>query len=162
MVTLLAGTQAPDLLLRDVDGVRYSLYQRLKESPVVLLAFFKVSCPVCQFEFPYLERLHRSYPQVPIWGISQDDADAATSFKRMFGVTFPILMDSSLDSTVQYGLTNVPSVFLVGNNKEIRQTIVGFDKKQLEQVNLELAMAASASSKPLFSSADEVPEVRPG
>lgn len=162
MVALAEGTQAPDLSLTSADGSRYSLYQRLRESPVVLLAFFKVSCPVCQFTFPYLERLHRSYYTLPIWGVSQDDSDATEAFRRMFGVTFPLLLDQNLDATVNYGLVSVPSLFLVGSDKVIRQSIAGFDKGGLEQTNLELAMAASMSAKPLFSSADEVPQLRPG
>src|SRR5580704_7841495 len=113
MVALLAGTQAPDLSLTSTDGLRYSLYQRLQESPVVLLAFFKVSCPVCQFEFPYLERLHRSYYTMPIWAVSQDDSDSTVAFAKRFGLTFPSLLDDGLTATVQYGLTNVPSLFLI-------------------------------------------------
>ena len=162
MVALLEGTQAPDLSLTSTDGSRYSLYQRLRESPVVLLAFYKVSCPVCHLEFPYLERLHRSYPRLPIWGISQDDEDATVTFSKMFGITFPTLLDHSLDVSVKYGITHVPSVFLVGSDKMIRQTIVGFSKADLERLNLELATAMDFSSKPLFSAADEVPEFRPG
>jgi peroxiredoxin len=162
MVTLLEGTQAPDLTAKSTDGLGYSLYQSLRESHVVLLAFFKVSCPVCQFEFPYLERLHRGYPKIPIWAVSQDDLDATVAFRRMYGITFPTLLDQHLSSTVEYGLTNVPSVFLIGNDKKVRQAIFGFDKVELEKLNLELAMIAGVSSKPLFSSADEVPLLRPG
>jgi peroxiredoxin len=162
MVALLEGTQAPDLSLTSSDGSRYSLYQKLKESQVVLLAFYKVSCPVCHLEFPYLERLHRSFPKLPIWGISQDDEDATVTFSKMFGITFPTLLDSGLDLSVKYGITHVPSVFLVGADKMILQTIVGFSKADLEKLNLELATVMEFSSKPLFSSADEVPEFRPG
>lgn len=162
MVALLEGTQSPDLSLRTVEGTKYSLYQRLKDSPLVLLAFFKVSCPVVQLEFPYLERLHRSYPQLHIWGISQDDADATATFRKMFGVTFPTLLDDDLGYTAQYGLVTVPSLFLISNERTITQTIEGFNKAALEKLNLNLASAAGVSSKPLFSSADEVPEFRPG
>jgi peroxiredoxin len=162
MVALLAGTQAPDLSLTSTDGLRYSLYQRLQESPVVLLAFFKVSCSVCQFEFPYLERLHRCYYTMPIWAVSQDDADSTVAFAKRFGVTFPSLLDDGLAATVQYGLTNVPSLFLISRERSVIQTIVGFDKAELEKLNLELAVAQGVSAKPLFSTADEVPALRPG
>lgn len=156
------GTKAPAVSLTSLDGTTYSLSQRLKESQLVLLAFLKVSCPVCHLAFPYLERLHRSYPGIPIWGISQDDADASTSFAKMFGITFPILLDDGLSATVEYGLTTVPSLFLVAADGTIQMTSVGFVKAELENLNLELAMASGASSKPLFTSADEVPAVRPG
>jgi peroxiredoxin len=162
MVELLEGTKAPAVSLTSIDGTAYSLYQTLKESQTILLAFTKASCPVCQLEFPYLERLHRSYPNVPIWGISQDDGDATNAFAKMFGITFPMLLDLKLASTVEYGLKFVPSLFLIGAEGKIKQTIIGFVKSDLEKLNLELAMASGYSSKPLFSVADEVPAVKPG
>ena len=162
MVALLKGTKAPLFNLTGLDRTAYSLQETLKRSPVVVAAFFKVSCPVCQFEFPYLERLHRSYRTIPIWGISQDDADATTAFARMFGVTFPILLDERLQTTVNYGLTNVPSVFLIGEGLSIDQSTVGFVKAELESLNEDLARVAGCNTVPLFTAADEVPELRPG
>ncbi|HEY9784292.1 MAG TPA: TlpA disulfide reductase family protein [Candidatus Obscuribacterales bacterium] len=162
MVALIEGTKAPGFALHGCDGDAYSLHESLKKNSLVVLAFFKVSCPVCQFEFPYLERLHRSYPSVPIWGISQDDADATQSFAKMFGVTFPTLLDDGLETTVHYDLTNVPSVFVVGQDMIIKQTIVGFVKAELEKLNHELARCAGQTLVPLFTFADEVPELRPG
>lgn len=162
MVALAPGTQAPLLALKGVDGQLYSLELTLRESAAVILAFFKVSCPVCQFAFPYLERLHRSYRALPIWGVSQDDADATSAFQRMFGLTFPMLLDEHLQATVSYDLTNVPSVFLISSDQVIRLTSVGFVKAELEQLNKELASYGQQPSAPLFTSADEVPELKPG
>lgn len=162
MVALAQGTQAPIFSLKRLDGLNYSLTETLKRSPVVLAAFFKVSCPVCQLTFPYLERLHRSYPTIPIWGISQDDADPTTAFARMFGCTFPMLLDDGLEVTVAYDLTNVPSLFLVTEDRTITESVVGFVKADLERLNHELAKYASMPSVPLFTAADEVPELKPG
>lgn len=162
MVALAQGTKAPAFTLKGVAGETYSLESALKRHPVVLLAFFKVSCPVCQFAFPYLERLHRSYRTIPIWGISQDDADATIAFARMYGSTFPMLLDELLDTTVKYDLTNVPSLFLVSPDQLIKTTSVGFVKADLESLNSELAMYAQQTVVPLFTAADEVPELKPG
>ena len=162
MVALLKGTKAPPFNLSGLDRTAYSLQETLKRSPVVVAAFFKVSCPVCQFEFPYLERLHRSYPAIPIWGLSQDDADATKAFARMFGVTFPMLLDERLQTTVNYGLTNVPSVFLIGEDLSIHLSTVGFVKSELESLNEDLSRVQGNSTIPLFTAADEVPELRPG
>src|SRR5277367_3728758 len=112
MVALAQGTKAPQFSLKALDGTRHALSETLRQKPVVVVAFLKVSCPVCHLTFPYLERLHRSYPTIPIWAVSQDDADATMTFSRMYGCTFPMLLDDGLYSTVDYGLTHVPSVFL--------------------------------------------------
>lgn len=162
MVALSEGTKAPSFTLNGVDGQAYSLHDSIKKNPLVVLAFFKVSCPVCQFEFPYLERLHRSYPNIPIWGISQDDADATSSFAKMYGVTFPMLLDYDLSVTELYDLSNVPSVFLVDARGVVEQTTVGFVKAELDKLNHVLAQCLGQSIVPLFTAADEVPELRPG
>ena len=162
MVALAQGTKAPYFVLKGLDGAKFNLDDTLKRQPVVLLAFFKVSCPVCQLTFPYLERLHRSYPNIPIWGVSQDDADATTAFARMYGCTFPMLLDEGLSATVDYGLTIVPSVFLIDHDRDIRQSIVGFVKSDLEALNANLAQSSGQTMKPLFTAADEVPELKPG
>lgn len=162
MVALAQGTKAPAFTLRGLDGSNYSLTEVLKSSPVVLAAFLKVSCPVCHLAFPYLERLHRSYPSIPIWGISQDDADSTTSFARMFGCTFPILLDTELETTVAYDLTHVPSMFLINEDRTIGESIVGWVKSDLEKLNVELARLAGVSTIALFTAADEVPELKPG
>jgi len=61
----------------------------------VVAAFFKISCPVCQFTFPFLERLYQRYggDDITFLGISQDDANATAGFTRQYGVTFPLALD---------------------------------------------------------------------
>ena len=69
---------------------------RLAEKGPVVAAFFKISCPVCQFTFPFLERLHQRYGKSATFlGISQDDAKATRKFTDEYGVTFPMPLDES-------------------------------------------------------------------
>src|SRR5882724_5663813 len=122
MTALSAGTKAPDISLAAVDGTTFSLQSALQKGPV-LAAFFKVSCPVCQYAFPYLARLHKSYgaQKITIVGISQDDKRNTTAFLKEYGVTFPALLDDPNGYPVSnaYGLTNVPTLFLIGQDGEI-------------------------------------------
>jgi len=167
MVALIPGTKAPDFSLPALNGDRISLSGNLKLGLPIVLAFFKVSCPVCQFAFPYLERLYRANSNIPIFGISQDDVDATKAFCKMYGVTFPVLLDQALRSTVEYDLTNVPTTFLVARRDGepfIEQTIVGFDKNGFEDLNSSLQLFTSNPrlKQTLFTIADEVPALRPG
>src|SRR6202035_428465 len=57
-IMLSAGDRAPDFELEDLSGERRTL-SGLSGGKPVLLAFFKVSCPVCQYAFPFLERMYR-------------------------------------------------------------------------------------------------------
>jgi peroxiredoxin len=59
MSALAPGKIAPDFALSTLEGKQFSLRQALERGPVIA-AFFKVSCPTCQYTFPFLERLHKA------------------------------------------------------------------------------------------------------
>src|SRR5271170_4532310 len=90
MTNIAAGHTAPDFSLKGLNGEEYALGKLLERGPVVA-AFFKISCPVCQFTFPFLERLYKRYGggDVTFIGISQDDARDTKEFAKEFGATFP-------------------------------------------------------------------------
>ncbi len=164
MTTILANATAPAFALRALDGKEYSLETLLKRGPVVA-AFFKISCPVCQFAFPFLERLFRRYGEdgVTFVGISQDDARATKEFCKEYGVTFPALIDESgYPVSNAYGLTNVPTVFLVDTDGTVKVSSVGFDKKDLETIAKELAEHKRMAPAVLFRPDEVVPDHKPG
>src|ERR1700681_4551731 len=116
MTHINSGIAAPAFSLKGLDGKDYSLPALLQKGPVVA-AFFKISCPVCQFTFPFLERLYKRYggDSATFLGISQDDARSTNKFAKEYGVTFPIVLDDENRYLVSnaYGLTNVPTIFLI-------------------------------------------------
>src|ERR1051326_8689806 len=77
------GSRAPDFQLATLNDGQSALSGLLTAGPV-LLAFFKVSCPVCQMTFPYLERIHAAGFRV--YGISQKDAKHTVEFNRLVGI----------------------------------------------------------------------------
>jgi peroxiredoxin len=166
MPALATGVQAPDIRLSFIDGKKFSLQEALKQGPVVG-AFFKVSCPVCQLAFPYLERLFRAYGQsgkVTFVGISEDNAKDTLAFNREFSVTFPTLLDEKgkYPASNAYGLTNVPSIFLISPDGGIEASIVGWSKQAMDQLNRRLAELTGQPLKPLFLPNEKVPEYKPG
>jgi len=94
LTNIAVGHVAPGFTLKSLDGKEYSLEKLLEKGPVVA-AFFKISCPVCQFTFPYLQRLAERYSgdSATVIAISQDDARGTKEFNREYGVTFPTLLD---------------------------------------------------------------------
>jgi peroxiredoxin len=161
----MAGVQAPDISLKSLDGQPFSLKETLKKGPVVA-AFFKVSCPVCQLAFPYVERLFQAYGnagKLTLVGVSQDDASDTKAFNREFGVTFPVLLDEKgYPVSNAYKLTNVPTVFLISPDGEIETTIVSWSKAEMEELNKRMAVIAGVSPAQLFSAGEKVPDFRPG
>ena len=164
MTHIVAGNTAPGFSLKALDNKEYPLYTVLERSPVVA-AFFKVSCPVCQFTFPFLERLHKRYggDGVTFLGISQDDVRATQNFAKEYGVTFPLLLDENgYPVSNAYGLTNVPTIFLIDTDGTVKVSCMGFDKKDLEKIAANLAERKKISLAPLFRSDEVVPANKPG
>lgn len=165
MAALASGAKAPEFDLKAVDGKRFSLRTELANGPVVL-AFFKVSCPTCQYAFPYLERLHKAYGQkgVRLVGVSQNDASETAAFMKDFGITFPVLLDELNRYPVSnaYGLTNVPSVFWVAEDGEIEVSSVGWVKADFELINRKMAEADKVSPALVFKPGEDVRDFRAG
>jgi peroxiredoxin len=164
MAALPVGAKAPAISLPSTNGETVTLAEALKKGPVVA-AFFKVSCPTCQFTAPFLERLHQTYagPKFTLWGISQDDARDTRDFFKEFDVEFPTLIDSTgYPVSNQYGITSVPSIFLISPDGKIQVTSEGFAKRDLEQIAAEVARATGATPETLFKPSEIIPEIKPG
>jgi peroxiredoxin len=165
MAALPAGTTAPELSLPALDGGKFSLQEALRKGPV-LAAFFKVSCPVCQYTFPFLERMYRAHgdKKITIVGVSQNDQRDTAAFLKEYGVTFPTLLDDPkiYPASNAYGLTNVPSIFLIGQDGQIKVSSVGWVKQDIEQINRKLASAQQTSPMAIFKAGEEVRDFRAG
>jgi peroxiredoxin len=164
MPALTAGTAAPEINLPGTKGTKFSLEQALKRGPVVA-AFFKITCPVCQFTLPYLERIFKAYPgsAVTIVGVSQDEKNYTEGFAHEYGITFPLLLDpvDRYPASNAYELTNVPSIFFIADG-EVRLSIVGWDKRDMETLNAEIARAGGVPVQPLFRKGEDVPASKAG
>jgi len=166
MTNIVAGNVAPGFSLKALDGKEYSFEELIQRGPVVA-AFFKISCPVCQFTFPFLERIYKRYggDGVTFLGISQDDAKETKEFAKEFGVTFPILLDQkekNYPASNAYGLTNVPTIFLIETDGTVKISCMGFDKKDLESLVAALAEHRKVAPAALFRNEESVPAHKPG
>lgn len=156
---LRAGTPAPDFTLKRLGEGEISLKSLLVEGPV-LLAFFKTSCPVCQMTLPFLDRIEqgRAPGSYAVYGVSQDDAETTQEFNQAFGVKLPMLLDSDesgYPASNAYGLSHVPSMFLVNPDGHIAWSLEGFVKRELESI-------AKEAGVEVFRQGDNVPEWKAG
>jgi len=164
MTSIDAGHTAPDFSLKTADGRDFSLENLCARGPVVL-AFFKISCPVCQFTFPFLERLHQKYAGdgVLILGVSQNDARGTQTFCKDYGLTFPVVLDeSSYPVSNAYGIHCVPTVFLIEAGRSVKVSCMGFSKQDLETIAASLAARRKIPSAPLFLPNEVIPALKPG
>jgi peroxiredoxin len=165
MPALKTGKIAPDVELPGVGGAKISLKEALRGGPVVL-AFFKISCPVCQYAFPYLERLYRNYPgaAVRFIGVSQNSEQDTRTFMREFGITFPIALDPEGKYPVSnaYGITNVPTVFYIAPDGEVQVSSVGWIRDDMQKINELIAGNIGNGIPPLFKPGEQVADFRAG
>jgi peroxiredoxin len=165
MSALIAGTFAPDFTLSTLEAKEFSLREALAHGPV-LLVFFKISCPVCQFTFPFIERIYQAHGSrnVAIIGISQNDRKETVSFLKEFGGTFPVLLDDAKTYPVSnaYGLTNVPTLFWIGQDGTIEISRVGWMRKEIDEINRRAAELSGIRPVPVFRGDENIPEFRAG
>jgi peroxiredoxin len=164
MSLIKVGKSAPSFGLTAIDGKSYSLQEALKNGPV-LTAFFKVTCPTCQYTLPFLERLHQQLRAkgVQIWGVAQDGVKDSQRFARDYALTFPILIDDKpYRVSREYGLAYVPTLFLIEPDGAIAIESEGFAKRDLLAIQKSLAEALVAPLGELFSPRESVPEYKPG
>jgi peroxiredoxin len=165
MLALTPGKMAPQFTLPTMSGENFSLKDALGRGPVVL-GFFKISCPVCQFAFPYLERIYRAYGNkgITIVGISQNSAKETGYFLKDYGITFPVLLDdtNSYPTSNTYGLTNVPTIFWIEPDGEIAISSVGWLKAEIEEINRRAAETTEHALKPVFQAGENIPAFRAG
>jgi peroxiredoxin len=149
---LAEGQLAPDFQLGN-----WVLSEALKSNPV-LLAFFKISCPVCQLTFPFLRRFEEnSAADAPrLVSISQDDAKGTAQFQQRFGPSEPALLDERPYRVSNlYLLRNVPTLYLVEQTGVVSMAVSGFNKAALEALGERFGTAA-------FRAGEQVPAMRPG
>jgi peroxiredoxin len=165
MVTLSAGVRVPNFTRPMVQGKQISLDEALQRGPVVL-AFFKVSCPVCQYAFPFFERLYRANHSADIsfLGISQDTLKDTQAFLRDFGVTFSLALDDPKKYEVSnaYGLTNVPTLFYIAPDGEIEVSSIGWAKADVDAINQKLAEHRRRAPAALWRKGEDVQDFRGG
>jgi peroxiredoxin len=126
---LQAGEMAPDLHLELLGGGQ----ENLRAAEPVLLVFFKISCPTCQYALPYLDRLPAG---VKVVGISQNDATDTREFADEFGLRFPILLDPEdrFPASNAFGITHVPTMFLLEPGGRIQKVMEGWSKQEMVEL----------------------------
>jgi peroxiredoxin len=165
MAALIPGTKAPEFDLKTLNEKPFSLGDELARGPVVLV-FFKVSCPTCQYALPFFERLYRAYGKtgVTLVAVSQNNTKETAAFIKEFGVTFPVLLDDTNNYPVSnaYGLTNVPTIFWIAQDGEIEVSSVGWLKADFEAINRKMAETGKLVPSAVFKPGEDVRDFRAG
>jgi len=149
-----AGDQAPGFSLTRLDGTS-ARFESGAQSRSRLLVFFETDCPTCRLAIPYLNRLARELGKASdILGVSQDAERSTRELVEQAPIEFPVALDVNLAVTKLYDPLAVPTLFLVGSDGRITQTLSGFDKRVLNEIATALAGAPLVLAEPFDGAPD--------
>jgi len=127
---------ALDFTLKDVrTGETVQLIKQARETPVVF-TFWATWCQPCRMEMPHLQALSDKYQgKVKFYGINSDDTPkVAAAFANQAKYTFGILGDA--DQTVHrlYGVSGLPTLFVVDKQGKVRYSSNGYSEDVPKEV----------------------------
>lgn len=122
------GTFAPAWVgLEPMSGAPTSL--GALRGRVVLIDFWATWCGPCRDLAPILSGLQARYAAqgLSVIGITTDPADAAASFRERVDMRYPITVDAHADTSRAYGVSALPTLFVIDKRGVVRNVDVGFD-----------------------------------
>lgn len=111
---------AIDFTLYDQYGKEHSLSDY--KGKTIFLNFWATWCPPCKAEMPDIQELYESYGdegEVVILGAAapnfsnETDAEGIKAFLKENGYTYPVLMDTTGELFMQYGISSYPTTFMI-------------------------------------------------
>ncbi len=151
------GDKAPSFTLPAVDGGA-EVTDPWTAAPAggsTIVAFFKVSCPVCKMVAPMLTTLAEGGARVV--AVGEDPPEAIARYNETEGQRVPAVSEPSPYRVSEaYGLEAVPTVFRIAPDGEILQAIAGWGRDTWNE------LAASVGVEPLSTPDDGLRPYRPG
>jgi thiol-disulfide isomerase/thioredoxin len=87
----------------------------------VLVKFFADYCKPCKDTLPAAERVHQAHPDVIFLGIDEDESvETAGAVVQRFGLTFPVIHDSSNVLSGRFRVSTMPMTFVADATGTIR------------------------------------------
>ncbi len=121
------GSPAPAFSLKDLHGKTVTL--AAYKGKVVLLDFWAPWCEPCKQELPELETLYRKFSKagLVIIGISIVESNTAIEkFLKERPLSFTVLPDNDSQAAEAYGVSNLPTVCLIGRDGILRYIHKGY------------------------------------
>lgn len=158
--TLAAGFDLP------IVGGGYRGLRDIVEPGGGIVVFFKESCPTSQLLLPHLNGLARALEREErlFLAIAQEDEPTTRAFKAENGLTFAVASESApYDASVEYGVSNVPTLFVIDGAGVIAERVVGFLKAEYLALGPAIEQAlALGDVPPVLDSPETMPDLKPG
>jgi len=118
------GDSSPSGLTLDTLSVGGSPGTETAVAPAgqaVLLDFFATWCGPCKPQMGHLGTVHEEFPDLHMLSVTwESEADAVRSFWRRHDGTWPVAMDTTAETSQEFGVSNVPTLVVFDPSGEER------------------------------------------
>lgn len=126
---------APDFTLKTLQDEQITL-SALK-GKVILLDFWATWCGPCKESIPHLIQIYKEFQTkgFEIIGLSMDRGDEklVRNFVNSMDIPYPILIAPD-ELAKKYGVTGLPTTFLIDREGKIREKVVGFNPSIAQKI----------------------------
>lgn len=151
--TLMAGDPIPPLILSDVNTGEWSLTTARGKRAAIL--YFSVDCPHCQREIAIFNDAQKSlWTEVEFIAISASNRPKTQMFVRATRTLARVLIDERGEAGQSFGISELPTLFLVNKDLEIQRVIVG---EQTREAMLHQLFEFGSKNRTAIASSDDEP-----
>ena len=131
------------------------IYEENENIKVLFLSFSASYCKPCRKELPFLQKLFRKYRDRGFYVLyitidnTPQGIETMKALLKENGITFPVLSDKYNIVARRYGISNLPSLFILDENRVIKKIHRGYNEdisKELESYIKEII--ANKSNEP--------------
>ena len=143
---------ASDFALTDQYGVTHTLEQY--RGKVIFLNFWATWCPPCRAEMPDIQSLYEKYgpdhDEVVILAVAtpgyngEGDESEVKAFLEGNGYTYPVLMDDTGELMRYYGISAIPTTFMIDVEGNIYGYVPGAMSEETMQSIIDQTLQGSA------------------
>ncbi|MED1948064.1 MULTISPECIES: peroxiredoxin [Brevibacillus] len=123
------GNTAPDFELQQIGGDTVKLSDLRGKK--VILNLWATWCPPCRAEMPDMQRYYEENKEkgVVILGVNLTDTEsspeAVADFVKLYGITFPILLDPDKEVANVYKAISIPTTYIIDSNGVVQNKYIG-------------------------------------
>lgn len=120
----LEGKPAPDFSLTSLDGRQVNLSDL--QGRHVLIDFWATWCPPCKKALPIIQSLSEGTDGLVVLTVNGEPPSVSRPFLEKNGFSFTTLVDPGQSVAVSYGVTAIPTTFIIAPDGTVARRLVGY------------------------------------